>query len=113
MLLKVLPAVIFRYDALSSGGPWRIAYDAKSGRKCKISSRAYCTRAWTRQAPTRGGVNKYSTLSTPRPCSVRVRFGVTVRRENASPASFDVVATYSRTARRRGAEIRFGRSQKN
>eukprot|EP00966_Prymnesium_polylepis_P299529 6921885-Prymnesium_polylepis.1 len=31
MLLKVLPAVIFRYDAKSSGVPWRIAYDAKSG----------------------------------------------------------------------------------
>eukprot|EP00966_Prymnesium_polylepis_P046898 1086797-Prymnesium_polylepis.1 len=29
MLLKVLGPVIFRYDAKSSGGPWRIAYDAK------------------------------------------------------------------------------------
>eukprot|EP00966_Prymnesium_polylepis_P110296 2552051-Prymnesium_polylepis.1 len=106
MLLKVLPAVMFRYDAKRSGDHWRIAYDAKGGAKMQILiARLKRARRDGRQAPTRGGVNKYSILSTPRPWSVRVCFGVTVRRADASPASSDAVATYLRTARRRGAEI--------
>eukprot|EP00966_Prymnesium_polylepis_P143302 3308059-Prymnesium_polylepis.1 len=40
------------------------------------------------QAP-RGGVNKNSILSTPRPWSVRVCYGVTVSRVSASSASSD------------------------
>eukprot|EP00966_Prymnesium_polylepis_P296242 6843295-Prymnesium_polylepis.1 len=58
-------------------------------------------RAWTRQAPTRGGVNKNSILSAPWPWSVRVLRGRTVRRATAPPASSDAVATDLRTARRR------------
>eukprot|EP00966_Prymnesium_polylepis_P309436 7150121-Prymnesium_polylepis.2 len=61
------------------------------------------------QAPTGGGVTKIAYYQRRDLWSVRVRYGVTVSRANASPASsdaVDAVATHLRTARRRGTEIR-------
>eukprot|EP00966_Prymnesium_polylepis_P121396 2805667-Prymnesium_polylepis.1 len=64
--------------------------DAKSG--AKLHARDI--------KPQRGGVNKIACYQR------RVRYGVTVRRVNASPAFSGAAATDLRTARRCGAEIR-------